>query len=189
MTGRAVAAAAVLAASSVVHAADVSDGQASQLFSLLGFEQAVHAFARDSVEKTPLFSALASSQRECVGGLIEEIVGVNTRQRLQEIFEDSAHAESWIAFAETRAGEPVMAYVASGAAAAFGGQPRPDETALLTGLKPEDAELAAKFLSSPAGQVFGAAPPVKPSAMTVAQQTQLGDDVMRRCEFSERDFS
>jgi hypothetical protein len=189
MSVRQLAVIAALLFSGVANAAEVSDEQASQLFELLGLKEAVSIYSVDSIAAQPLFQKLASDQRGCVAGLLEENLGSNTRARLKTIFGDSAKAGSWIAFSKTPAGQRYMQYVAANATAVFLDRPKPDRSELLLGMKPDQAVQTLEFMSSPAGMVFSAAPPLAPPAMTKEQQASLGDELSHRCKLSERDFS
>ncbi|MET7141619.1 hypothetical protein M3S04_14915 [Xanthomonas sp. PPL139] len=179
----------LLACSGAATASDVSDGQASQLFQILGLKEAVSIYAKDSVASAPLFQKLGSDQKGCIAGLVGETIARNTVAQLKTLFQDDDKAERWIQFSKTAAGQRYMQYVAAAAKAVFLSRPVPDRAELLLGMSPAQAAQTQEFIASPAGMVFRAAPPLTPPAMTEAQQAALGDELVNRCRLSESDFS
>lgn len=179
----------LLACTGAANAADVSEAQASQLFQIIGLKEAASIYARDSVAAAPLFQKLGSDQKGCIAGLVGEAIALNTMAQLKTIFQDDDTAGRWIAFSGTPAGQRYMHYVAANAKAVFLNQPKPDGAELLLGMSPDQAAQAREFISSPAGMVFRAAPPLTVPTMTEEQQAALGDELIHRCRLSEHDVS
>jgi hypothetical protein len=167
-----------------VHAGDMTNAQVQQLYAQMGFQEGVAQISRKFVDQSETFKLLDTTKRDCIAGVVDELVADSTRQSLRTTFVSDEYAQAWLEFLQTPAGQNFAGVLKT----TMQGGDAPSEEGFLAGLTPEQQQQMAEFMVSPAGMAFLNSPPSPKMEFSEEQELELGMQVMQRCQLTEADL-